>query len=242
MFDQTLLPERHETRKPLSLLTSLAFQFVVVGLVLLLSMLSSERLPLRQLKSILLPPTPPASVHNVATETVERPLAARVRPLILNFQKFTFRPESAVQTQASGAPMIAGVPDSDAPVTGLVGDVLGSIGNSAPPPAQPKPKQTPQLGGPMRLTSSLAAANLIYQVRPAYPPLAKTARIQGTVQFSAIIGKDGRIKNLQVAKGHPLLIQSATEAVLQWRYRPTLLNGTPVEVATEIIVNFRLGE
>jgi protein TonB len=94
----------------------------------------------------------------------------------------------------------------------------------------------------MRLTSSVAAANLIYKVIPTYPPLAKTARVQGTIEFSAVIGKDGRIKNLQVVRGHPLLIAAATEAVLQWRYRPTLLNGVPVEVATQIVVNFRLGE
>jgi protein TonB len=83
-------------------------------------------------------------------------------------------------------------------------------------------------------------ANLIKQPKPVYPPLAKQARIQGTVRFNAIIGKDGTIQNLQLVSGHPLLVPSAQEAVRLWVYRPTLLNGEPVEVATTIDVNFTL--
>ena len=86
----------------------------------------------------------------------------------------------------------------------------------------------------------VAAANLIHKTVPVYPPLAKQARVQGTVKFSAIIGKDGHILNLQLVSGHPLLVPSATEAVKQWVYRPTLLNGEPVEVITQIDVNFTL--
>ena len=77
---------------------------------------------------------------------------------------------------------------------------------------------------------------------PPYPPLAKQARISGTVRFTAIIGKDGTIQNLQLITGHPLLVQAATEAVKQWLYKPTLLNGEPVEVITQIDVNFTLSQ
>jgi len=77
-------------------------------------------------------------------------------------------------------------------------------------------------------------------VQPVYPPLAKSARVQGQVEFSAIIGKDGTIQNLTLVKGHPLLVRAAQEAVEQWRYKPTLLNGEPVDVITNIIVNFTL--
>ena len=70
------------------------------------------------------------------------------------------------------------------------------------------------------------------QPRPIYPPLAKQARIQGVVRLNAIIGKDGTIQNLTVASGHPLLVPAALEAVKQWVYKPTLLNGEPVEVVT----------
>jgi protein TonB len=86
------------------------------------------------------------------------------------------------------------------------------------------------------------AANLIRQPRPVYPPLAKAARVQGTVKFEATIGKDGTIQNLKVISGPPLLIQAATAAVAQWQYKPTLLNGEPVEVLTTIDVNFTLSQ
>ncbi|MBK5290627.1 MAG: energy transducer TonB, partial [Acidobacteriia bacterium] len=84
------------------------------------------------------------------------------------------------------------------------------------------------------------AARLIRQPKPAYPPLARQARIQGVVRFTAVIGKDGAIANLQLISGHPLLVQSAQDAVKQWVYQPTLLNSEPVEVITQIDVNFTL--
>jgi protein TonB len=85
-------------------------------------------------------------------------------------------------------------------------------------------------------------ANLIRRVQPVYPPLAKSARVQGTVEFTATISKDGNIENLTLVRGHPLLVAAAREAVLQWKYRPTMLNGEPVEVITDIIVNFTLSQ
>jgi protein TonB len=85
-------------------------------------------------------------------------------------------------------------------------------------------------------------ANLIRQVRPQYPPLAKAARVQGTVKFEAVIAKDGSIQNLKVVSGPPLLVNAALEAVKQWQYKPTLLNGEPVEVITTIDVNFTLSQ
>ena len=88
----------------------------------------------------------------------------------------------------------------------------------------------------------VSAARLIYQPKPEYPELARLARTQGAVEFEAIIGKDGSIEELKVVRGHPLLVKAAFEAVQQWRYQPTLLNGEPVEVLTEITVTFKLGE
>jgi protein TonB len=88
----------------------------------------------------------------------------------------------------------------------------------------------------------VAEANLIRRVQPVYPPLAKSARVQGTVEFTATISKDGNIENLVLVRGHPLLVNAAREAVLQWKYRPTMLNGQPVEVVTDIIVNFTLSQ
>ena len=88
----------------------------------------------------------------------------------------------------------------------------------------------------------MQAANLVQQVRPVYPPLAKQARISGTVELSAVIGKDGRVGELHAVKGHPLLVQAALDAVKNWVYKPTLLNGEPVEVSTTIDVNFTLAQ
>ncbi len=92
----------------------------------------------------------------------------------------------------------------------------------------------------VRVSSGVAQGLLIHQVRPQYPSLARSARIQGAVVLQAVIGKEGAIQNLQVLSGHPLLVQSALDAVRQWRYRPYLLNNEPVEVDTTITVNFTL--
>ena len=82
--------------------------------------------------------------------------------------------------------------------------------------------------------------NLIYRVQPQYPALARQARVQGIVVLHATISREGRIENLQVVSGPPLLVKSAIDAVLQWRYRPYYLNNEPVEVETQVTVNFTL--
>lgn len=92
----------------------------------------------------------------------------------------------------------------------------------------------------VRVESNIEAANLIKKVIPIYPQIARSARIQGTVRFTAHIGKDGRILNLKFTSGPPVLVDSATTAVKQWVYRPMLLDGAPVEVITQIEVNFTL--
>jgi TonB family protein len=94
--------------------------------------------------------------------------------------------------------------------------------------------------GTVHLGAAVAEANLIQRVDPQYPALALNARVQGTVEFNVVIGENGAIKNLQLVRGHPLLVNSAKEAVLQWKYRPTLLNGNPVSVETSVRVNFTL--
>ena len=94
--------------------------------------------------------------------------------------------------------------------------------------------------GTLRIGGRVAQANLESQVAPMYPPRAKQARISGTVRFNAVIGKDGHVDDLALISGHPLLVQAAKEAVQQWVYKPTLLNGEPVQVLTTVEVNFSL--
>jgi protein TonB len=89
-------------------------------------------------------------------------------------------------------------------------------------------------------TSSMLEGNLIRRVQPVYPPLARTARVQGSVVLYALISKAGTMENLHVLSGPPLLVPAAIDAVSQWRYRPYILNSEPIEVETQITVNFSL--
>jgi protein TonB len=94
----------------------------------------------------------------------------------------------------------------------------------------------------VRIGGNVIQANLIKQPKPIYPPLAKAARVQGTVKFQATISKEGTIENLQLLSGPPLLVQAAQQAVVQWQYKPTMLNDSPVEVITTIDVIFTLSQ
>jgi protein TonB len=92
----------------------------------------------------------------------------------------------------------------------------------------------------VRVGGNVQSAKLIKQVVPVYPQLARQMRISGIVQLLGFIAKDGTIQRLQVLSGHPLLRQAAIDAVSQWVYRPTILNGQPVEVEAPIDVIFNL--
>jgi TonB family protein len=109
-----------------------------------------------------------------------------------------------------------------------------------PPPATPGDSSTPPQR--IRVGGNVQAQNLITKVTPVYPPLAKAARITGTVSFAVTIAKEGTVGNIEIVSGHPLLVPSALEAVKQWVYRPTLLNGEPVEVLTQVDINYTLAQ
>lgn len=122
-----------------------------------------------------------------------------------------------------------------------------SSGMAAAPPPPPPPPPGGGGGGDaitptrIRVGAMVQMANLVTKADPVYPPLALQARISGQVRFTVIIGKDGAIQNIQLVSGHPLLVAAATDAVSQYVYKPTLLNGNPVEVITTVDVNFTLG-
>ena len=119
---------------------------------------------------------------------------------------------------------------------GVASSVITEIARAVPPTVlRPLPVQK------LRVSSGVAAGMLIHQVKPQYPPIAMQAHIQGTVVLQAVIGKDGTVQDLHLVSGHPMLAPAAIEAVKQWRYRPYRLNGEPVEVDTQINVNFTLG-
>jgi protein TonB len=119
-----------------------------------------------------------------------------------------------------------------------------NLGNKTFVAEPPKPVTTPPKppAEPIRVSMGAEMAKLVKRVVPAYPPLARGARISGMVHLIGIISKDGTIRNLQVISGHPLLVRAAVEAVEQWVYQPTLLNNEPVEVICPIDVNFTLSQ
>jgi periplasmic protein TonB len=122
--------------------------------------------------------------------------------------------------------------------------LTGSIDwSTAAPPAVVVKKPEVKEPEVKRITvgGSVQEARLLKQVKPAYPPLARQARISGEVRLEAVIGVDGTVQQLRAVSGHPLLTGAALEAVRQWRYQATMLNGKPVEVSTVIAVRFLLG-
>lgn len=118
--------------------------------------------------------------------------------------------------------------------------VIGaSVLPNAPPPRSPEPaKKDPPVRH--RVGGNVQAANIVSRINPIYPPLAKQARISGMVKLEGVIATDGTVQQLKVISGHPLLVPAALAAVKLWRYRPTHLNGDPVEVIAPIDVNFIL--
>jgi periplasmic protein TonB len=130
------------------------------------------------------------------------------------------------------APDLPGI--GSGPGRGPGGGIPGGFGDM-PVALPPRPVAAKPL-----LVSHWAEGNLIYRVQPSYPALARQVRVQGAVELRAIISKAGTIENLVVVRGHPMLSAAAIEAVRQWRYRPYLLNNEPIEVETEITVNFVL--
>jgi protein TonB len=171
-----------------------------------------------------------------------------VAPKVVPKQVVEIKEDEAPPPSAGGLGVVGGVPGGVA--GGVTGGVLGSILDSAPravavlPPPPPPKKEAPKEVAPTRIRvgGSVQQAKMKNRVSPVYPPLAKQARIQGTVVLDAVIAKDGTIQNLVVKSGHALLIQAALDAVRQWVYQPTLLNSEPVEVSTEIEVHFTLSQ
>jgi protein TonB len=121
----------------------------------------------------------------------------------------------------------------------VIGGIISSSSSLTAVPNLSKPTSVPQR---VRVSPGVSKGLLIYRTEPTYPPVARQARIQGVVVLTAVIDKVGNIQNLQVVSGHPMLAPAAIEAVKQWRYKPFLLNGQPLEVETTVTVTFQLRE
>jgi periplasmic protein TonB len=242
MFEDSLIESggKLRTRRGRTTLTAFVFQIGLLAVLILIPLLFTEALPKTQLMTFLVaPPPPPPPPPPPAAAPVR--IVKQVQTDIINGQLRTPTkiPEKVQMIKEDEAPppmsagVIGGVPGGIP--GGQMGGVIGGIISSTPV-AVPK-VATPQR---VRVSQGVTQGLLVHQVRPSYPPLAKTARIQGSVLLQAEISKTGDIQNLRVISGHPMLIQSALEAVKQWKYRPYYLNGEPVEVETQITVNFSL--
>jgi periplasmic protein TonB len=240
MFDQSLLLDRGGTRKAGALTTSFVAQMFAAGVLLLAPLLYRDALPVRVLLAADYYPlhaAPQAPAAKTSPETKGASFDAR--PV---FHAPARERISTAQTASAGISMEAPAVDFGPPQTEFTRQGIAPLPEMTPPPKPPAPAAEPARppAAPIRVSQGVLAAKLIRKVVPSYPPLARMARIQGTVSLVGIVDRDGTIQHLQVVTGHPLLVEAALAAVRQWTYRPTLLNGEPVQVLAPIDVTFTL--
>jgi protein TonB len=217
-------------------LASFAVQSLAVGCLLLLPLIYTQGLPRLALLVPVLAPAPPPAPHPAPPHSNSPPAQSNMIETRLLSPAQIPQDVSMLTETTPPAPVLDATGFGVSHGTGDArGAVLGSIPASdlvLPPPPPPAARHPP--------VSRMMEGNLIIRVQPAYPLLARQVRVQGLVVLRAVISRDGAIENLQVLSGHPMLVQAAVDAVRQWRYRPYVLNGEPVEVETEVKVNFIL--
>jgi len=247
MFSDSLLEFGvQRKRKFFATTTSFILNCLALGVLLVLPLAFTEELPKAQLLTFLTAPPPPPSPPPPAAAQVQRVIHEIQTDLLNTGQLRTpsripqkvqmIKEEEAPPPMAATGGVVGGVPGGIP--GGQLGGVIGGIVNSANLAAVPK--FVPVVPQRVRISQGVTRGLLIHRVEPTYPALARAARIQGDVVLSAIISTNGDIQNLQLVSGHPMLVPSALAAVKQWRYKPYLLNGQPVEVETTITVIFAL--
>lgn len=240
MFEDSLVESggKLAQRNPWTTAFSFAVQMLLAGILVLLPFIYTEALPEQHLLRILEAPAPPPAATPAA------PRIARPVETVSELDHGVLRPPAEIPKT------IAPIRDEETPPSGATngpGGVPGGVPNGVPNSViteviRNTPATLPRaVIQKVRVSSGVAQGFLVHEVKPQYPLLARQARIQGTVILQAVIGKDGMVQNLHVLSGHPMLTQAAIEAVKQWRYKPYYLNGDPVEVDTQINVNFMLG-
>jgi protein TonB len=236
---------RKKTRNPLTVILSVAVHAVTIAVLVLIPLLQTQALTIPPIDTSLLLPHAPSRApipvfpagprHQATTQPASDALTA---------------PIAVPQEIARIDNLMVPEPTSFLPSGNGTGAIFSAnnfsnggidIGTPGPPPAAPTPPPPPvPITTRVVRQSAYQAANLVYQVKPVYPSIAIRTRVQGVVVLEAVIGKDGSVDQLRVVSGHPLLTRAALEAVQQWKYRPTLLNGEAVEVATTVTVTFTL--
>jgi protein TonB len=253
MFEQATLSDGPTSKRVYSAFAGITSQLLLVTGVVLAPILFPQVLP-KVPSSV---PTvwtvgrhskPPDAKSSAPHVTSVKPVVYREGVIFapLHPPNKVLRIDDSELEAATGAPpgLVGGI--GDGPATGMAG-ILPTAGFAVPPPrvvvSEPAKPATPVLRvDPVRVPigGDVKPAQIVKRVEPIYPPIAKSARISGTVELEGVIGADGRMIELRVKSGHPFLAKAAYDAVLQWIYRPTTLNGKPVEVIAPITVTFRL--
>lgn len=239
MFDDALNSSCSErSRRGFTALTSFGLQALAVGALIILPLLRPAGLPLlRRLAT-------PVSLGQPGDAPAVRPHAETNTPQRSGPIEITLRMPARIPNQMpvgdEGPPDIgpSGSYIRGAPGLGSPDGVLDSAGTGM----RPIMPVAPALASRPISVSHISEGNLVRKILPTYPALARSARLQGQVVLQAVISKQGTIENLRVLAGHPMLVPAAIEAVRQWRYKPYILNNEPVEVETQITVNFSLTE
>ena len=224
-------------RNPWASFGAVVFQSLLLLAVIAIPLFHTEILPKRETLTMLYLEPPAAAAAPVAPTLRMATPRPTYTPKATDISAPT--PTTQEAPSASAGPVggvVGGVPG------GVVGGVPGGVLSGLLTSTQSAPllakMQAPSKR--IRLAPRTVEANLIHDVTPTYPPEAGRARIQGAVVLLAVIGKDGSVQDLRVESGLPVLAQAAMDAVKQWRYRPYLLNGEPVEVDCRIVINFAL--
>ena len=245
MFEDSLLEKRFsKTHRRGATFVSFALQIVIVGGLVALPLFFVEALPARETVTLLVappppppPPPPPAAApkvqlirHKVESEVLDNGALrepTHIPKKIAMIKENT--PPPSLRGVVGGVP--GGVPG------GVLGGVIGGIVGSTPAPRMPKMAVQPER---VRVSQGVTEGLLIHKVTPQYPAIAREAGVHGSVLLHAVISKDGTIERLKLISGSPFLVPAAIDAVKQWRFKPYLLNGKPVEVDTVITLKFNL--
>jgi len=229
-----------------------ALETALIGAVILLPLLFVETLPERGLfKALVLahvPMAPPAPPPPMIAKRIPRSAvvarqfdpAVLVSPVVVPKEVAIISEAPALQTDVIVGGVLGGIPGVGGGGAGFFSGALPVAAPPLPPPPKVVPAAAPSEPKQIIVGGEVEAAMLLQQVRPVYPAMARSARIAGSVRLKAVIGTDGRIKNLVAVSGHPMLVDAVMNAVRQWVYKPTVLDGMLVEVNTEIIVRFGL--
>ena len=225
----------HRTQQSLTVPISLTLHAVALSLIIIVPLLMSEELPepTAAVKAFFVEPAPAPPPPPPPPPAPKTQVTPKIQPKVIEEPKFTapievpteIKPEEGLDLGIEGG--VAGGVEGGVP-GGVVGGVVGGL------PDAPPPQQAVRVGGNIKEPKKLK------NVPPAYPDIAKQARVQGVVILECTISPQGKVQDVKVLRGIPLLDEAAKEAVKQWVYTPTLLNGVPVPVIMTVTVNFKL--